>query len=380
MTAPLNPLLHATEAPPIPRAQAWVRDLPPRPDRPLLNLSQAAPADPPPLALREALARAVVDDDTMHLYGPVLGLPALRRALAEKTMEIYGARVEAAQVAITAGCNQAFVTALGTLAGPGDEVILPVPWYFNHKMACDMAGVRAVPLPCGDGMLPDPDAAAALITPATRAIVLVTPNNPTGAEYPAQLMAAFRDLCAARGLALVVDETYRDFHGTAGAPHDLFADMGWDRTLIHLYSFSKAFRLTGHRVGAMIAHPDRLAEAEKMLDTVTICPAQPGQQAALWGLRHLDNWVAGERAGILSRRRAITDGFAALPGWDLDCCGAYFAWVRPPWDMPSEQAARHLLDRAGILALPGAFFAPDGDVASDRHLRVAFANADAAGI
>src|SRR5690606_17396510 len=109
-------------------------------------------------------------------------------------------------------------------------------WYFNHAMFCQMSGITPVPLPCGAGMLPDPDRAAALIGPATRAIVLISPNNPTGAEYPPALIHAFRDLCRSRGLALVIDETYRDFHGTPGAPHDLFRDEGWADTVIHLYS------------------------------------------------------------------------------------------------------------------------------------------------
>ena len=105
---------------------------------------------------------------------------------------------------------------------------------------------------------------------------------------------------------LILDETYRDFLRRDGRPHDLFADPGWRDTLVHLYSFSKSFRLTGHRTGAMIASAERLAEAEKVLDTVTICPPQLGQKAALWGLRYLGDWVAGERAEILRRRDAAT--------------------------------------------------------------------------
>ncbi len=133
-------------------------------------------------------------------------------------------------------------------------MILPTPWYFNHKMWLDMAGVTAVPLP--HRPRPDPrgrPGGRALITPRTRAIVLVSPNNPGGAEYPAETLRAFLDLARAHGLALIVDETYRDFDSRTGRPHDLFADPDWADTLIHLYSFSKAYRLTGHRVGAIVA-------------------------------------------------------------------------------------------------------------------------------
>src|SRR5690606_30186882 len=184
----------------------------------------------------------------------------------------YGGAIDSEEVAITQGCNQAFCTAMSALAGAGDEVILPTPWYFNHKMWLDMMGVAAVPLATGPGLVPDADAAAALITPRTRAIVLVTPNNPGGAEYPAASLRAFFDHARDRGLALIVDETYRDFDSRSGAPHDLFTDPGWRGTLIHLYSFSKAFRLTGHRVGALVADRGFLAECEKFLDCVAICP------------------------------------------------------------------------------------------------------------
>ena len=110
---------------------------------------------------------------------------------------------------------------------------------------------------------------------------------------PAETLTAFRDLARAHGLALIVDETYRDFDSRSGRPHDLFTDPDWADTLIHLYSFSKAYRLTGHRVGAMVASRGRLAEVEKFLDTVAICPGQLGQIAALWGMRNLSAMGGG---------------------------------------------------------------------------------------
>jgi aspartate/methionine/tyrosine aminotransferase len=287
-------------------------------------------------------------------------------------------------VAITAGCNQAFTAVMSTLAGAGDEVILPLPFYFNHKMWLDMEGVRAVYLPTGDDLLPDPDRAAALITPRTRAIVLISPNNPAGVEYPAALLRAFYDLAQRHNIALVVDETYRDFHSGAGAPHDLFADPDWDRTLIHLYSFSKAYRLTGHRVGAIMAGAARLAEVEKFLDTVAICPPQVGQIGALWGMRNLGSWLAGERAEILARRDTVTREFARLPDWRLLGCGAYFAYVQHPFAMASDALAQRMVADAALLVLPGTMFGPSraqgGTGQAEATLRIAFANADQAGL
>ncbi|MCG6901113.1 MAG: aminotransferase [Rhodobacter sp.] len=380
MTLPLNPDIAATDPPAVMEAFRWLREARFDKDRPLINVSQAAPALPPPEPLRQAMAEAILSDTSAHLYGPDLGLPDLRAELGQRTAAIYGGTVTADQVAITAGCNQAFAAALATLARAGDEVMLPTPWYFNHQMLLTMTGITPVPLPTGPDLLPDPDHAAALITDRTRALVLVTPNNPGGVEYPAGLMRAMFDLARDKGIALIVDETYRDFHGLSGAPHDLFTDPDWPGTLIHLYSFSKAYRLTGHRVGAIVAAAGQLQEVEKYLDSTTICAGQLGQRAALWGLRNLTQWLAGERDETLARRAAITDAIANLDGWHLKGCGAYFAYADYPHDMASHDFARHLLTTQGVLALPGAMFTPAGDPAGTRALRIAFANIDAAGI
>ena len=378
----LNPNLAKTLSPPVMEARRWLEGKSFAPDQPLINVSQAAPVDPPPESMREAMADAVLRLPETHLYGPVLGLPALRDELAYNINRHYGAEVSSQNVAITSGCNQAFAATIATLAAPGDEIILPTPWYFNHKMWLDMGGITAVPLATGDDLLPDPDKASTLITPRTRAIALVTPNNPTGVEYPSDLIAAFRDLARARGIALIIDETYRDFHSQDGAPHYLLCDPDWDDTVIQLYSFSKSYRLTGHRVGSVLTSPARLAEIEKFLDTVTICPAQLGQHAALWGLRNLDAWLAGERIEILSRAQAMRDGFAPLAerGWKLMGCGAYFAYLQHPFDMPSDQLTQALVNQASLLALPGTMFTPEGDKSGAQQLRVAFANINAAGI
>jgi len=380
MIQPLNPAMEATFLPPVMEARRWLEGVVFPEGRPLINVSQAAPVDPPPLALRQEIARAALEDPAAHLYGPVLGLPALRAEVAAQWSTAYGGEVAAGQVAITQGCNQAFCAVMSTLAGAADEVILPTPWYFNHKMWLDMQGVKAVPLATGDGLIPEPEAAARLIGPRTKAIVLVSPNNPGGVEYPAEVLRGFYDLAQARGLALIVDETYRDFDSREGAPHDLFADPDWAGTLIQLYSFSKAYRLTGHRVGAITASAARLAQVEKFLDTVAICPSQLGQIAALWGMRNLGEWVAGERLEILARRAAMVQGFARLEGWRLLGCGAYFAYVEHPHPLPSPAFAKALVREAGVLLLPGTMFMPAEDPAGARQLRIAFANVDAAGI
>jgi len=372
----VNPLVAAVAEPPIAEARAWVagRDFPA--GKPLLDLAQAVPSYPPAQPLRDHLAEAVRRPHTSQ-YTEILGLPALRTALAAHMNAAYGAKIAPAEVAITAGCNQAFCIAIDALAGAGDEVILPSPWYFNHKMWLDMRGVRAVPLPCdaARGMAPDAGAAAALVGPRTRAIVLVTPNNPTGAIYPVETIAAFFELARARGIALIVDETYKDFRPDTAPAHGLFTKPGWQDTLVQLYSFSKVFSLTGYRVGSLIAGPALLAAVEKIMDCVAICAPNLSQQGALFGLGNLDAWREEKRRLMNARVSALRDAFArSNSGFVPVAMGAYFAWVRHPYDdIDAMQVARGLAKDHNLLCLPGNMFGP----AQDRYLRLAFANLDA---
>ena len=369
-----------TLTPPVMEAYGWLagQDFS---NLPLINVSQAAPVNPPPAPMVAHMAAVIQDDDT-HLYGPVLGLPALRAEVASQWSTAYGGAIAPAQVGITSGCNQAFCASIAMLCGEGDEVLLPTPFYFNHKMWLDMAGVAAVALPCNGDMIPDPEDAVAKITSRTRAIVLVTPNNPCGVEYPADVIIAFYEIAKSHGLALIIDETYRDFHSQSGAPHALFQQTNWDQTLVQLYSFSKAYRLTGHRVGAVVASVARMAEIEKFLDTVSICANQLGQKAALWGMLNLGDWLAGERLEILARRQAIVDNFTQLKakGWSLLGVGAYFAYLEHPFDMASNDVAQKLVEQVCVLALPGTMFVPEADESGKRQIRIAFANIDADGI
>ena len=379
MTAhPLNPLLLDTGTPPIPEAKAWLKAYSGR-HGPPVDLSQAAPGESPPPELLERAAAAAGSAEAA-CYGSIFGDASLREALAGDMRAFYGGDVSQEDVAVTTGCNQAFVIAMMALARAGDAVLLPAPWYFNHEMTLRMLGVEARLLPtrAEAGFVPDVEAARALIDNRLRAIVLVTPNNPTGAVYPAATIAAFADLCRENGLALVLDETYRDFlPDGAAAPHDLFTAPDWRETLIHLYSFSKSYAVPGWRLGALVAGSARQAEIGKALDCVQICPPRAGQQAIAWGVGALREWRAANRAAINARAAAFKTSMSGLNGWRVDQIGAYFAYVRHPFESaPADEVARLLAESWGVLALPGSFFGPG----QERHLRVAFANADAAGI
>ncbi len=369
----LNSAVGAVAPPPIAEAAGWVAGRAFPADKPLLDVAQAVPSYPPAATLTAHLAERAVAPDTAT-YTDIDGLPVLRTALAAHMSGDYDGRVTADQVMITAGCNQAFCLAIMALASPGDEVLLPVPYYFNHEMWLRMQGIKAVFLPfaAAAGGVPDVAAAEALITTRTRAIVLVTPNNPTGAVYPAEVIAAFHDLARARGLALVVDETYKDFRPEAAPPHGLFATDDWPETFVQLYSFSKVFSLTGYRVGSIICGPALKAEIGKIMDCVAICAPHIGQLAALYGLRELRDWCAEKRGLMQTRGEALRAAFQRNDlTYELVSCGAYFAYLRHPFaGVGASDVARQLVDEQNLLCLPGSMFGPG----QDDYLRVAFAN------
>lgn len=373
MRAAFNPLVAALAAPPIPQAQGWARAY----DGAMgeaINLTQAAPGSPPHPDFLADLAAEAGGADAAR-YGAIAGDMALREAYAAEIATIYGAPVTSANVAITAGCNLAFATAALIAARAGDAVILPTPWYFNHQTTLAMLGVEAIPLPARarDGFVPRVEDAETLIGPRVRAIALVTPNNPTGAIYPPQVVEAFADLARRRGLWLIIDETYRDFLPEARSPHALFSRDGWGENLIQLYSFSKSYAAPGLRLGAMTAGPETIEAAAAILDNLQICPARAGQAAVARAIPALRGWREENRLEMLRRARAFEEVVARHPGWRTLSIGAYFAYLRHPFqDKPAAAVAERLARERGVLTLPGSWFGPG----QEGFLRIAFANAD----
>ncbi|MEX1108472.1 MAG: aminotransferase class I/II-fold pyridoxal phosphate-dependent enzyme, partial [Dongiaceae bacterium] len=200
----------------------------------------------------------------------------------------------------------------------------------------------------------------------------ISPNNPTGALYPAETIRAFFDLVRERNIALVIDETYRDFLGREGRSHDLFHDANWPEALVHLYSFSKVFCLTGYRVGAVVAQRALIAQIAKAMDTVAICAPRIGQEAALWGLQHLGEWRIGNRMMMRARLEAFETAMRRNDnGYRIVSAGAYFAYVAHPFEgRPAAAVARRLADEQNLLALPGSMFG----AGQESYLRFAFAN------
>ena len=374
MPATLNQNLLDTSTPPIPEAYAWTsRYL--GGAGPLMNMAQAAPGSPPPPELLARLGAGAADPMGAR-YGAISGDEALRKVFAIEQSSVYGAEIGAGEVIVTPGCNLAFFVAMLALAKAGDNVLLPAPWYFNHHMALQMLGIeaRVLPMRAEDGFVPDPSVAEQLIDARTRAIVLVTPNNPTGAIYPAATIARFADLTEARNLWLVMDETYRDFlPETHGHPHELFRRPKWRNHILQLYSFSKAYCIPGHRLGAITTGGAIVPELEKALDTMIINPPRPAQSAIAWGIGALAAWRAENREEIIRRAAACHAALTGLNDWRVSSLGAYFAYVRHPFPGKSSIAvAEALATKRGVLALPGTYFGPG----QDDHIRIAFANAD----
>ncbi|GAA5978985.1 hypothetical protein JCM10908_002760 [Rhodotorula pacifica] len=376
--------VQASAAPPIPKAAHWATRYRPTPSEPLINLSQGVPGAPPPQIMLDKLADATRDPATTG-YGPLAGNLSLREAVARQANGLYAVhteerRIRAENVAITAGCNLAFYASMLALAEPGDEVILPSPWYFNNHMTLEQLNLSLVPLPCSaPSFLPSPQACARLITPRTKAIVLVTPNNPTGAIYPPELLREFAELARERKVALVLDETYRDF--VEEPPHHLFAETEWPTYLIHLFSFSKSYAIPGHRLGGLIASPSFLSQIGKLLDCIQICPARPAQRAVEWAIEGLADWRRETRMELQERQKVFRELVRTeADGWEVATGGAYFAYVKHPFKgASSELVSQRLAEQVGIITLPGTFFSPSfGDLNEDRYIRFSIANVNEA--
>ena len=380
----LNPNLLRTMSPPVMQAREWLEKISPKSKNCLLNMSQAAPTEPPHPHVKNAMAQALVNDPTLSVYGPVFGKPELRNEVARNWSQIYNGDISSSQVAITSGCNQAFKVISTVLATPRDTVMITAPWYFNHKMCLDMLGIQVEILDLEEDLTPSLKRAEKQFNKTLKAIVLISPNNPCGLSYSPELIQDFYNFAKEKGIYLIIDETYRDFIDTGIKPHNLFSDPHWPETLIHLFSFSKSYRLAGYRLGCFIANTQILQQAEKVLDTDTICPNQIGQVGALFGLQNLSSWLSDQREIILERKRLIETGFKNLTGWNLLSCGSYFAYIKHHFDVDSETLVKRLLEEENLLVLPDIFF-ENPEAKQDfrkigEHVRVAFANANNLGI
>lgn len=376
MTGPgFNPLVTQLSPPAIPSVQAWGRSYDGAYGG-LIDLSQAAPGYAPHPDMLRWMAEAASSPVSAR-YGLIEGDPDLRAAYADYLARAYRTRLSAQNVLLSSGCNQAFAIAATVVAQAGDAVLMSRPCYFNHETTLRMMGVEPRFFLClpENRFVPRVDDIAAALDGRVKALVLVTPNNPTGAVYPPSLLADIFALCREKGVWLILDETYRDFAGDDGAPaHPLFGIDGWEHNLIQLYSFSKSLAIPGHRLGAIAAGAEVIRQATKVMDNLQICAPRIPQYAVAKGLDALAGWRAENRQEIEERAKAMQVAFTGLPGWDIRSIGAYFAFVSHPFaGAGSGEIAERLARDFGVATIPGSYFGEG----LDPYLRFAFANVDA---
>ncbi|MFN9547101.1 MAG: aminotransferase class I/II-fold pyridoxal phosphate-dependent enzyme [Cyanobacteriota bacterium] len=276
-----------------------------------LSLAQGMVDWAPPPAVLQAVRDALeAPGASLHRYGATWGEPELLDAVAHKLTRANGLDLEGSLLLATTGSNLAFAALAQVICDPGSEVILPLPAYFNHGMAVQLAG--GVPVGVEAGPIPDPAVLAAALTPRSRAIVTISPNNPSGVVIPEAVLRAINQLCADRGLLHISDEAYELFvHGME--PH--FSPGSLSGAAAHtasLYSFSKAHGMAGWRMG-YAAVPELLRPAlAKVLDTLQIAPTAISQRAAAAALATDPSWAL-ERLKSLAPRRAQL--LAAVERW-----------------------------------------------------------------
>ncbi len=348
----------------IPTVAGWIAQTPGA-----ISLGQGvAYYGPPPGALSavEGFFRA----PGSHPYKPDAGITELRKAFEKKLRAENG--IDAPferRILVTAGANQAFMNAVLAVCDPGDEVILLTPYYFNHEMAVSLASCRAVCVPTDENHRPRLEAIAAAVTPRTRAVVTVSPNNPTGVVYPRETLSAINRLCALRGIYHISDEAY-EYFTFDGAEHFSPGALGGDDHTISIYSLSKAYGMASWRVGFLVAPEHLFDDLIKIQDTIIVCAPAVSQAVALEALRvgrdycrkHLEV-IAAVRRKVLARLSG-EPGLISVPASQ----GAFYLFAGVHTGMDDLTLTERLIREHRVAVIPGATFGVTGSC----RLRIAY--------
>jgi len=349
-----------------------------------VSLGQGVPSFATPPHVAEAVARALRDDPAAGKYSLQPGMPALRRAVAdllraEKDLPADAER----EVAITVGGMEALLCAMLTLVGPGDEVIVPEPFYPSHVEQILMAEGTPVfaPLRRSDWGL-DVDAVAAAITPRTKAIIISSPHNPTGAVFAQKDLRRLGELALKHGIFIICDDTYDalaydgpDAQTVKGGAYSLASEPNLRHLLVGVFSFSKRFALTGWRVGFLWAREELLGHMLKIHDAAAICAPSISQIAALASLTGPQDVYAGFKKALENRRDLLCARLDAMPGIShIRPAGAFYVMAKV--DLPGAQDSRalalRLIHEARVITIPGGAFGPGGE----GHVRLSFGGAE----
>jgi aspartate/methionine/tyrosine aminotransferase len=328
-----------------------------------ISLGQGVVYYGPPPEAGERIAEFHRDPDN-HKYQAVHGIPPLVARLESKLAREHGVAVgDARRLVVTAGGNMAFANAVLAVADPGDEVILPTPYYFNHEMAVAIAGCTPVLVPTDESYQLRPDAIRDAITPRTRAVVTVSPNNPTGAVYPAPLVSKVNAVCREQGVYHIHDEAYEYFTWDGASHFSPATIAGAEPHTICLYSLSKSYGFASWRIGSMLI-PGHLFDAvRKIQDTVLICPPVVSQFAACGALDAGPDYVRGHAAQIEDVRQIVLERLATLG--DIvevaPATGAFYCFLRLRSRGDPMRLVEALIHNYGVAVIPGSAFGVSGE-------------------
>ena len=328
----------------------------------VISLGQAVPGFPPPPSALDAAARALADAD-VHRYSSDAGLRSLREALCDRFREHLAVHAAPEDVIITAGGNQAFMLAALTTIDPGDEVVLAGPYFVNHEMAIGAAGAIPIEAPVSEssGFAARWTDIEPYLTPRTRAVVLCTPSNPTGAVIAREELERIVSELSRRQITLICDETY--MHFVYDGTHDSAASVAaWRDNVVVVGTFSKSFAMTGWRVGYMLADRRVCDEAIKIQDAMIICAPVISQKAVEAAVRTDWNYISQFLPELRKRRAALERALSDHPvlRWQ-PTGGGFFAFVRIVNGQPSESLAASLLEHTHVITIPGAAFGRAGE-------------------
>jgi aminotransferase len=339
----------------------------------LISLGVGEPDYATPWRVTEAGIAALEAGRTS--YTSNMGLPELRLAVCADLRERYGVSYQAGtECLVTAGVSEALDLAMRVLCDPGDEVIIPEPAYVAYGPCVAFAGAAPVYVPgsATDGWRVDPVAVEAAITPRTKAILVASPANPTGAVQSAADLAAIAAIADRHGLYLVSDEIYAQLT-YGGAEHVCLASLpgARDRTLL-LGGVSKAYAMTGWRVGWLCAPAPVTEMACRVHQYTALCASHPAQAAALEALNGAEDDVRRMIADYDRRRRVFTAGLRDI---GLDCpepAGAFYAFPSiEATGLSSQEFAERLLRAEQVAVIPGDVFGASGE----GHVRCCYATA-----
>jgi aspartate/methionine/tyrosine aminotransferase len=349
----LSDRMQAVQTPIIPVVAELIRQHPGT-----ISLGQGVVHYGPPQQAVDAIGPFLADPQN-HKYHAVEGIPQLVQGLESKLASENGIPVgEQNRVVVTAGGNMAFFNALLAIADPGDEIILLSPYYFNHEMAVAMLNCKAVTVDLDENYQIDLDAVARAITPRTRAIVTISPNNPSGAVYPRAALAAVNGLCRERGLYHISDEAY-EYFVYDGAEHFSPASLpGAAEHTISLYSFSKAYGFASWRIGYMVIPAALTVAVRKAQDTILICASVVSQHAAAGALQAPADYRRANLARVAEVRQMVLEelegvrSFCTIP----PALGAFYFLLRVDAPLDSMAVVERLIREFGVAVIPGSTF------------------------